>query len=56
MLNGGHIPPVVAGAGALDRLPPGSIALGIMADATFTEQRAELSEGDTLIVFSDHGV
>jgi serine phosphatase RsbU (regulator of sigma subunit) len=53
VLNGGHPPPVVVRAGALDRLPPGSMALGIMADATFTEQRVELSEGDALIVFSD---
>jgi hypothetical protein len=53
VLNGGHMPPVVVRAGALDRLPPGSMALGIMADATFTEQRVELSEGDALIVFSD---
>jgi serine phosphatase RsbU (regulator of sigma subunit) len=53
VLNGGHMPPFVVRAGALDRLPPGSMALGIMADVTFIEQRVELSEGDALIVFSD---
>ena len=47
------MPPVVVRAGALDGLPPGAMALGSMADATFTDQRVELSEGDALIVFSD---
>ena len=53
VLNAGHMPPVVMRAGALDRLPPGSMALGIMPEATFAEQRVELSDGDVLIAFSD---
>jgi len=53
MLNAGHLPPVVVRNGKPDRLQPGSMALGLIAGATFEEQALELGEGDTLIVFSD---
>jgi serine phosphatase RsbU (regulator of sigma subunit) len=53
VLNAGHMPPVIMRAGALDRLPPGSMALGIMPEAAFTEQRVDLSKGDVLIAYSD---
>jgi hypothetical protein len=53
VLNAGHMPPVTIRAGVLDRLPFGSMALGIVPEATFTEQRVVLSEGDVLIAYSD---
>jgi hypothetical protein len=55
MLNAGHLPPIIVRNGILDRLSPGSMALGLIAGATFEEQALLLAEGDTLIAFS-HGV
>ena len=53
MLNAGHMPPLVLRAATLEELPNGAIALGIMPDAAFSEQRVALSSGDALVVFSD---
>lgn len=55
LLNAGHPPPLVArvGAGPIDELPSGSIALGIMPDATFVEQQVALATGDVLVAYSD---
>jgi phosphoserine phosphatase RsbU/P len=53
ILNAGHMPPLVLRGRRLEELPPGSMALGIVADAAFTEQRADLAEGDCLFVYSD---
>ena len=53
ILNAGHPPPLLLRRGAIEELPRGSVALGILPEATFFEQRAELAEGDTLVVYSD---
>ena len=53
LLNGGHPPPLVVRGQTIDELPRGSIALGILADATFAEQRVDLAGGDVLIAYSD---
>jgi phosphoserine phosphatase RsbU/P len=53
LVNAGHMPPLVLRSGALEELPRGSIALGIVADATFTEQQVDLARGDALVVYSD---
>jgi hypothetical protein len=53
LLNAGHLPPLVLRAERIDELPTGSMALGMLPEATFFEQSVELADGDTLIVFSD---
>jgi serine phosphatase RsbU (regulator of sigma subunit) len=53
LLNAGHLAPIVVRGAALEELARGSMALGIMADATFEEQQVELAPGDALIVYSD---
>lgn len=53
VLNAGHMPPVVVRGGAIDGMELGSMALGMMPDATFSEQRVALAEGDVLVVYSD---
>ena len=53
MLNAGHLPPLVLRGTTLEELPIGSMALGMLPDATFSEHHLELGEGDVLIVFSD---
>jgi sigma-B regulation protein RsbU (phosphoserine phosphatase) len=53
LVNAGHMPPLLLRAGALEELPRGSIALGIVPDATFTEQQVDLAPGDALVVYSD---
>jgi hypothetical protein len=53
MLNAGHLPPLVLRAERIEELPTGSMALGMLPEATFFEQSVELADGDTLIVFSD---
>lgn len=52
-LNAGHLLPIVVRGGAIDVLPGGSMALGMIETARFVEQSVELGEGDTLIVVSD---
>lgn len=34
-------------------MDPGCVVLGIMPNATFSEQSVEMNTGDTLIVYSD---
>jgi phosphoserine phosphatase RsbU/P len=53
LLNAGHLPPLVLRAERIDELPTGSMALGMLPEATFFEQSVELADGDTLVVFSD---
>ena len=51
--NAGHNPPLLLGDGGVRRLATGRMILGLFDDATFEEERVQLSPGDTLIVFSD---
>jgi sigma-B regulation protein RsbU (phosphoserine phosphatase) len=53
VLNAGHMPPLVIRGDVVTPMERGSMVLGIMPDAAFSEQRVDLSSGDTLIVFSD---
>jgi len=53
MLNAGHMPPILVHQDTVTSMPSGSVVLGIIAGATFSEQAVELSTGDTLIVYSD---
>jgi phosphoserine phosphatase RsbU/P len=53
VLNAGHMPPLVIRGREVEAMAPGSTVLGMIADATFSEQRIELSDQDVLIVYSD---
>jgi len=52
-LNAGHIPPVVVQGPAIAETPKGETALGILPDATYSEQSIELHKGDILLAYSD---
>ena len=53
LLNAGHPRPLVVRGTTLEELPIGSIALGMLPEATFSEQNVDLADGDVLIIFSD---
>ena len=53
VLNAGHPPPLVLRGRTLEELPNGAMALGMLSEATFSEQGVDLAAGDVLIVFSD---
>lgn len=53
VLNAGHMPPIVLRGSNLEVLPNGGMALGMLSEATFAEQRIDLSERDVLVVYSD---
>jgi sigma-B regulation protein RsbU (phosphoserine phosphatase) len=53
LLNAGHMPPFVIRAAALEELPRGAMALGMLPEATFSEHAINLNVGDVLVVFSD---
>jgi hypothetical protein len=53
VLNAGHMPPVLVHQDTVTSMAAGSVVLGIIPGATFSEQVVELSTGDTLIVYSD---
>jgi serine phosphatase RsbU (regulator of sigma subunit) len=53
LLNAGHMPPLLVSNGQVTTLERGSMVLGMMPDVTFSEQRVELTPGDSLVVYSD---
>jgi sigma-B regulation protein RsbU (phosphoserine phosphatase) len=53
-VNAGQNPPLLRRAsGAYERLRDGGIALGMSAWATYTAGRAELRQGDVIVMYSD---
>jgi hypothetical protein len=53
VLNAGHMPPLVVRNGSIAPMDRGSMVLGIVHDAPFSEQAIDLADGDTLVVYSD---
>ena len=51
--NAGHNPPAIVSRNGVRRLTAGGPILGAFADATFEEVTIELSDRDTLLMFSD---
>jgi sigma-B regulation protein RsbU (phosphoserine phosphatase) len=52
--NAGHNPPLIVKSGGLmEKLDGGGIILGILPIAQYSEHRARLESGDTLVLFSD---
>jgi serine phosphatase RsbU (regulator of sigma subunit) len=53
-VNAGHNPPfLVRGDGAVERLAPTAVALGVMADAEFQAYETTLDPGDRLLLYTD---
>ncbi len=53
VLNAGHPPPLVLRDTRLEELPTGAMALGMLPDATFSEQQVQLTAGDAIVAYSD---
>ena len=53
LVNAGHLPPVNVAASGIRELGKGDPAIGIFPEVNFTEQRIELQQGETLLVYSD---
>jgi sigma-B regulation protein RsbU (phosphoserine phosphatase) len=52
--NAGHNPPVLVHAdGAIERLAPGGMVLGVFEDTSYTEGQAGIRSGDRLVLFTD---
>ena len=49
-LNAGHVPPLVIRGRAIEELQGGSIALGFIPEADFTERAITLTSGDVLVI------
>jgi phosphoserine phosphatase RsbU/P len=53
LFNAGHFPPIIVKGNELKELSKGSPALGLMANAQFTEETVEFTPGDIFVVYSD---
>jgi len=53
VLNAGHMPPLLVRGGSISTMERGSMVLGIVHDAPFSEQAIDLTDGDVLVVYSD---
>ena len=53
LLNAGHMPPLHLTGDTITELARGGPALGILKQATYSEQRVALQTGDVLLVYSD---
>ena len=53
VLNAGHFPPMIIRQSGLDEMPKGGAALGILPDAQFEEQCADIQSGDVIVIYSD---
>jgi sigma-B regulation protein RsbU (phosphoserine phosphatase) len=47
------MPPLVVRRGVLQEMERGSIALGLLSEATFEEQHVSLAKDDVLVAYSD---
>jgi sigma-B regulation protein RsbU (phosphoserine phosphatase) len=53
ILNAGHVPPVVAGGGALRTVRATGFPLGMFCDARFSVEHLDLAPGQTIFLYSD---
>jgi sigma-B regulation protein RsbU (phosphoserine phosphatase) len=52
-VNAGHLPPLLIKNGVKGELDLAGLPLGMFVDAEFPSQRVKLSEGDSLLLFTD---
>lgn len=53
LVNAGHLPPLIIRKDIIEEMPKGAPALGLIDQATYCEQHADLEPGDVLFVYSD---
>jgi len=53
MIDAGHYPPIITKNNNIDRLTKCAPALGLMKDASFTEQVVTLNKNDFMLIYSD---
>jgi sigma-B regulation protein RsbU (phosphoserine phosphatase) len=53
ILNAGHLPPLIIRNDIIEKLKITSPALGLIPDAIFNEQTADILSGEYLIIYSD---
>ncbi len=53
IFNAGHLPPLIIRNDLIEKLKKTSPAIGLIPDATFNEQSADIHPGDSLIIYSD---
>ncbi len=52
-VNAGHLPPILLRPGAPEEWTKGGTALGLDANASYTEEQVQLNRDDVLIVYTD---
>lgn len=52
-VNAGHMPPLVVSRDTVTELAKGNVALGLSADAVYTEQEVPLNTGQAFVAYSD---
>ncbi len=52
-VNAGHMPPIVVSQRGVTELPKGNVALGLSADAAYTDQEVPLERGQSFMAYSD---
>jgi len=52
-VNAGHMPPLLVSQQGVTELPKGNVALGLSAEAVYTDQEVALSRGQSIVVYSD---
>ena len=53
ILNAGHMPPLLIRGHSVTPMQCGSMVLGLVPDATFSEQVIDLNAGETMVIYSD---
>jgi sigma-B regulation protein RsbU (phosphoserine phosphatase) len=53
MVNAGHCPPLVARSGGMESIGPTGFPVGLVADRPYELSRLYLSEGETLVLYTD---
>ncbi len=52
-INAGHMPPLVISKEGVTELAKGNVALGLSADATYSDQEVALNPGQSFVAYSD---
>ena len=53
LINAGHYPPIIAGKNSIEQLQKNAPALGLVDDASFSEQQISLNKNEFVIFYSD---
>jgi hypothetical protein len=53
VLNAGHMPPLVVRGRSVTATDRGSMVLGVMPEAAYTEQVIDVASGDAVVIYSD---